>query len=220
MTPFQITAQVLTPFHMRFPVTLDALLAEAMNNKTGLGRETAYEQLPLARRDGIYQASSLQIIGRPEVTRMSRIMVLRGPRDQSIRAFKPNGRAGKQYSPIDTQRGAYKANMDSYEAISCQAVRWYAVGDPDACVELLRHYLIGIGKRASGGAGELGEISYQLIDEDHSWVNAQGLPARPLAHEHWLSIGGKPDVPVAPMAVTFPYFSSEKVAAVFPSLIR
>lgn len=217
--PFQITAEILTPFHMRHPVTLDALLSAAITNQTGLVDEATIERIPLEMESGIFKASSLQAHRRPVVMQIGRVQALRGPVDLSTRSFAPNAKRGTaSYIAIDRQRGPYKSSIDAYEAISCTSVYWYGVGDPDACHALLTNYLLGIGKRANAGAGELGNIEVFLLDEDYSWVLPNGKPARPLPVDLWNSIGGEAGLPTAPLKVTVPYPYSEPTLAVFPTL--
>lgn len=213
--PFQLIAEVKTPFHMRFPVTLDALLSAALGNKLGMAEEDTTDHIPLEMESGIFKGSSLQPGRRPVITQVGRVQALRGPRDISSSAFSPN-KYGKTYTAVDTKRGPYKTNLDAYEAIACQSVHWYGMGDAYACQELISDYLIGIGKRSNGGAGELGNIEVLLLDEDYSWVLPNGKPARPIPVAVWESIGGM-ESPIAQLTTVIPYATSPRSASVFPA---
>ena len=216
MSPFKLMVEIRTPFHMRFPVTLDALLIEAKANQTGLPPEQVLAEIPLQQKNGIFQASSMRLERRETRTGVGRVQSLRGDFDQSTLRFSPNKRK-KDYSPIDQARGPYKSNLDSYDAISCPWVSWSGVGDAQACRALLQDYLVGIGKRASGGAGEIGTIDIIALDHDQSWMNADGLPARPLSAEQWAAIGGSP-LETTLASVAWPYYNGDRVIAVMPSL--
>lgn len=214
MRPFQLIIELATPFIMRHPVTLDALLSAAVFNKTGLMGDATIPHIPLAQENGIFKASSLCLPPTYRHTKAGRVMALRGESDLSVNVFSPNNR-GKRYSPVDIARGPYKHNLSLYPAFASKEVYFFGVGDPDAVVELIQNHIQGLGKRSNAGAGEI--LSVQWIDsEDYSWKDEDNMPARPLPVDLWKEIGGSDAASVAPMSVRFPYWQTEKVDAVFP----
>lgn len=217
-TPFELILELLTPFSMRYPVTLDALLSAAVFNKTGLMGKDTIEHIPLAMEKRIFKGSSLQLPRIWQYSPVCRIMGLRGEGDLSPAAFAPK-RAGR-YVFIDQQRGDYKRNLYSHQGIQAKEVRFFGVGDPEKTVALIQHYIPGLGKRTNGGAGEIVGVHWLPTEEDYSWVLPDGSPARPLPVAIWQEIGGDPSAPVAPAPVTLPYWESPKVDAVSPPLVR
>lgn len=216
--PFELILELLSPFTMRHPITLDGLLSAAIFNKTGLMGQDTIEHIPLVQENGIFKASSLCLPRTYRPAIVGRLMALRGEGDLSVGAFSPNNR-GKRYSPVLQARGPYKNNMSAYRGFSAKEVSFFAVGDPDKVVELIQHYIPAIGKRSNAGAGEISSVSW-LPSEDYSWIREDGMPARPLPAALWKKMGGEKDAPVAPLSVTLPYWETPLVEAVFPPPIQ
>ena len=215
VTSFRIKLSLLTPFAMTAPLTLDGLLSAAIANATGLEGEDTLPHMPLEMEHGIFKGSSM-FVGTPRYRHMpvSRVMSLKGERDLSTAVFRPNG---KHYVAVDQKRGPHKANLSAYPGILADDVRFWGVGDAKQVEYLLSTFIPGIGKRASGGAGEISNVVMTETDADYSWRTASGAPARPLPLEVWELIGGDSGRPVAPFSVRVPYWRTEKVMSVFPT---
>jgi len=213
--PFKLSIELLTPFYMGHRITLDGLLSAAIYNATGLtGKENA-AMIPLASEDGVFRGSSLFVGADYRHQVVGRIMALKGASDMDVNAFLPNGRGGR-YSFIDPQRDIYKYNMSQYQGIQVESVEFYGLGDAEQCRELIQNFIHGIGKRAIAGAGQIGEITIFYLDQDESFMRADGQPARPLPIDIWKTLGGA-DAPCAKIPVQFPYWESNGVEAVFPT---
>lgn len=214
MISFELVIEMATPFVMRHRTTLDALLSAAVFNMTGLQGKDTVPHIPLHQDRGIFKGSSLMLPRNYRHSIVDRVMALRGEDDLSMQAFSPNNR-GKRYSPVDRQRGPYKSNLSAYPAFVAKEVSFFGVGDPESVARLVRDFIPGLGKRATGGAGEIIRVE-PTGSEDYSWMDEKGNPARPLPVDLWREIGGRDGMPTAPLAVTFPYWESDKVEAVFP----
>ena len=211
---FKLTLDLATPFYMRNRLTLDGLLSAAVHNQTGKRGTETLEHIPLAQEHGIFKGSSIFCHPRYRHQRFSRVMSLRSERDLSAALFKPNNR-GKKYGDIEQTKGPYKANLDSYDGIESHEVYFWGDGDAERCVFLLEHYILGVGKRANTGAGEIIGIRMQETARDYSWVTAKSTPARPLPAALWYAMG-LPETSRAPCKVTLPNQETEAVDAVFP----
>lgn len=212
---FRLKLTLATPFYCQQPLTLDALLSAAIYNATGLQGNETVPHIPLEQEDGIFKASSLFCMPSYRHVAVSRVMGLRTENDLSMNLFAPKG---KRYVYIDQARGPYKCNMSAYPGIESREVYFWGVGDPERAADLIRNFIIGIGKRFNAGAGEIVDVDWIELDddEDFSWMTEAGRPARPLPIDVWKRLGGDESVPIAPMAVTLPYWLNEKVPCVFP----
>jgi hypothetical protein len=214
-TPFRVKLSLATAITLNAPLTLDALLSAAVANATGLEGDDTLPHIPLAQSDGIFRGSALFMHPRFRHEVVGRVMALRGERDLSIHAFRPNGR---QYVNVHTDKAKKYANkLSSYPGYRTNEVYFYGVGDAERVVYLLANFLPGIGKRATTGAGEITAASWTETDEDYSWQLPNGSPARPLPRELWLRIGGDASLTSMPLAVTLPYWKTNKVDSVFPA---
>lgn len=213
-TPFRVKLSLATAITLNAPLTLDALLSAAVANATGLEGADTLPHIPLEQKDGIFCGSALFMHRRFRHEVVGRVMALRGERDLSVHAFRPNGR---QYVNVHTDKAKKYANrLSAYPGYRSNEVYFYGVGDVERVVYLLANFLPGIGKRANTGAGEIISVSATETDEDYSWRLPDGSPARPLPREAWLRLGGDASVASMPLAVVLPYWQSGKVDAVFP----
>lgn len=214
--PFKLVLEILTPFALRHPLTLDSLLSAAVANATGKIEEATIPEIPLVREFDVFHGSSCHYPRRHVHDKVSRVMALRGSADLSPELFAPNRRGG-DYGPIDTKRGDYKFNMDGYPAIAADEVYFWGFGDGERCADLIRNYVMGIGLRVNAGAGQIGavRVEYNMLGDDYSWVTHRGTPARPLPTEVWTKISDKV-LPTMQLPVAVPYRTSPRVDAVFP----
>lgn len=212
--PFVLSLTLATPLSISAPLTLDALVSAAIANATGLEGEDTLPLIPLAQSEGIFRASALFLHPRFRHETVGRVMALRGERDVSVHAFRPNG---KQYVSVYSDKAKKYANkLSAYPGFRSRTVCFYGVGDGERAKYLIANFIPGIGKRATGGAGEIISASVSDIEDDLSWRLPDGSPARPLPLDLWRRLGGNDDAPVMPLAVTLPYWQTPKVEAVFP----
>lgn len=213
--PFQVKLTLATALSLNAPLTLDALLSAAIANATGLEGDETLPLIPLDQKDGVFLGSALFMHPRYRHEVVGRVMALRGERDLSVRAFRPNGR---QYVNVATDKGKKYANkLSAYPGYRVNEVYFYGVGDQERVVYLLSNFLLGLGKRANTGAGEILSVSATEVEDDYSWRLPNGSPGRPLPFDLWVSHGGNPAAPRMPLAVRLPYWRTEKVDAVFPA---
>lgn len=214
-TCFRIKLALATPISLSAPLTLDALLSAAVANATGLEGEATIPHIPLEQKDGIFQGSALFLHPRYRHDVVGRVMALRSERDLSIQLFRPNG---KQYVNVQTDKAKKYANkLSAYPGYRATEVYFYGVGDAERTAYLIANFIPGIGKRATGGAGEILSVSVSETEEDYSWRLPNGTPARPLPVEVWRAAGGDATAPTMPLAVRLPYWETPKVESVFPA---
>lgn len=214
--PFKLTLTLATPFYCAETLTLDALLSAALYNATGLTCDQTTSLMPLAQESGIYKGSSLFCARHYRHMTVGRVMSLRTRNDLAMGLFAPNRRGG-EYGHIDQARGPYKANMSAYPGILSPEVYFWGVGDGERAASLLSDFVIGIGKRANAGAGQILSVISEESEADYSWITARGFPARPLPTALWEKIGGNEGLESRPLAVSLPSWSAPKVQAVFPA---
>ena len=211
--PFKLVLKLATPMIMDYPVTLDALLTQALLNSDDITLEQAEALVPLAKKNGVFKASSVFCESTYKVVSLTKIMRLTHE-DKEPHNYAPNfGRKKDSYGFIDNARGQYKTNMTVYKAKDASEVYFWGVGDPDKVVFLLKTYIQCLGKRFNSGQGEIIDIQYYELDHDFSWETEEGNPARPLPVELWQ---GK-ETPCNKQTVKYPYWSDAKVNAVFPT---
>lgn len=216
---FKLTLELATPFHIRHPITLDALLSAAVFKMNGKMGTDTIQEIPLLREENIFHGSSVHYSKTYRNSSFGRVMSLKTESDLSSSLFAPNKKRGSGYGYIDQQRGQYKANIESYPSIEAREVFFWGVGDAEACASLIQRYIPGLGKRASSGAGEIIRVFVDDSD-DHSWVTKSDTPARPLPVSLWKKISAN-ECPITPMpmAVDIPYWDTPHVDAVFPKML-
>lgn len=164
------------------PLTLESLLAAAVNEATGRIRDEALANVPIDTIDAggtrLWMASGVFFAG--AVRRTSEIIIRRrhfteiGPD-----FYEPNARARKRDPyEIDQTNGNYKALMNTYPAIQANRLVWFARGDAQACAELVSS-LMWIGKRRGQGFGEIDKVQVQEVNEN-PLVDAHGMVRRPI----------------------------------------
>lgn len=212
--PFKLIISMYNPIIMTHPVTLDALLIEALHN-SGLSYEDCFAAVPLEREDDIFKASAMFCKPGYTITPVTKIMALKSG-DKVRENFAPNGGRGKNatYSFIDDKRGAFKSNMTTYLAKDSSEVYFWGVGDPTKVVALLKNYIPCLGKRCATGQGQIRDIECIELDDDYSWKTEKGDPARPLPVSLW----DNSDTPELMTTVNYPYWeTANNVKAVYPS---
>ena len=220
MKSFKLNIQIVTPMILSNQMTLDSLLSAAVFAKNGAMGVDTTPHIPLKFNEelDVFHGSCLflpQSFGYNH-RRVSMVGGLRGERDMNTDKIKENRRNG--YGYIDRQRGDYKTNLDHYESIQCrEPIYFYGHGDIDSMLELMG-LLVGIGRRAKQGNGQIGEFWADEIDDDYSIVLKDGSPARYVPQDKWDGISSKQDdAPVMLGAHKIPYWGGEESKIVFPN---
>jgi len=215
--PFKLTLEIFGAIALKYPLTLDGLLSAAVQRMNGKTGADTIPDIPLEREDGIFHGSALYHTRRYRHSTVCRKLGLRGEEEMSPKNFKPfSGKgSGKYYGSLDLRRGPHQIRLDSYAAIETPEVWFWGRGDAERCAEMIRCYILGLGKRANGGAGQILSVRVDAC-EDNSWVLASGFPARPIPVDLWEKIGGRQDAPVDYCRVDIPYPTGNPVRAVFP----
>jgi len=238
--PFELTLTLASPVVMPFRTTLDGLLSFATEAMTGLRGEELKPHIPLVvdPESGIFRASSIflgtGVPGRadgratePNVHFQNRVMVRSLKTDDDLDATKIAPRVSKTgkplkkpYADIDKKRGNYANKLTNYTTVLTPKAVCYGVGDPEAVMHLLE-LVLGLGKHAAQGMGEITHRQIRVIQEDHSWILPNRLPARSLPVAIWESISDIPadEVPHGLSACRFPYWEAEWEASVVPSQV-
>lgn len=162
---FRIEAALKTPAILRGYITLESLLAAAVNERTGLMRDEALAQVPITSAltpEGVLWSASAFFFGSiPKV--ISHTVVRRRRRDEiGPDFFDGNPRSKKNPFFVEQSRDDFCALLNIYRAFQVESLVWYAHGDAGECARLLSS-LISIGKRRGEGFGQLGNVSVTAV---------------------------------------------------------
>lgn len=187
--PFRLEIALRTPAIMQPDMTLDALLAAAIYQRTG-SIEQAHAQTPLACSDGVWHASRLRAphgeYGRAVfVSRLTRSDAGHGRYKGGVVTSGPN----RGQVRIDTAMGTYAPRLNEHPTwmgvLVCEGM-----GDAEQACALLRS-LHGIGRAVRQGHGRIAQIHAVQLDADVSVIAADGAPARPVPLPQWQALGGR-----------------------------
>ncbi|MFG6179630.1 hypothetical protein ACGTN6_20570, partial [Halomonas sp. THAF12] len=201
---FELTLTLGSPVIVPFRTTLDGLLSFAAEAMTGERGEKLTPHIPLAMDpdSGIFRASAIflgsGVPGRadgkaidPDIHFQQRVMVRSLKTDDDLDAAKIAPRVSKTgkplkkpYPDIDKKRGDYANKLTNYTTALAPKAVCYGVGDPDA-VMLLLELVMGLGKHAAQGMGEITQRKIRVIERDRSWVLPNQEPARSLPVAVW-----------------------------------
>lgn len=223
-TPFRVEFDIATPIILPFTTTLDGLLSSAIDAVAGLRDDAMIEAMPLARDadSGIFRASSIFLGPRARHLKVTKSRALRTDDDLDARSISPKRKtngdlAAKPYPKLDTARGDYASRLSTYNAIQVKRAFAFGVGDIEK-VALLLDVMMGLGRHAQQGMGQITDVRIEETAEDMSWVNAQGQPQRPLPVDVWKTLGqpaGSVETGVA--SVLPPYWQQDLHTCVVPS---
>lgn len=179
---FRLEAELKSAAIIQGALTLESLLAAAVNEATGRIRDEALSEVPIDTIDAagsrLWMASGVFFGGS---VRRASATIVRKRRFTEIGPdfYEPNARARK-LDPyrIDQSEGDYKALMNAYPTVKADRLVWFARGDAQACAQLLRS-LMWIGKRRGQGFGEIGPVEVHEVDES-PLVDAHGMVRRPV----------------------------------------
>jgi len=204
---FTLRAQLRTPVILRGYLTLDALLMAELQ------RGDVSDLLRC--EDGLYYASAafpVDVIGTQEISYVASMR----PTTMShvwAKAIAPS-RVGKISIGDARQREA--GNITNvYTATACQAVEWYATGDADAVLDVVRR-IDFIGKRRAAGMGQVAGWTVEPGELD-GIAGYMGEPLRPVPVERWPHGG---DWPVIEAAWRGEYWATRnRTACVAPEVL-
>jgi len=188
MEAFILRATLSTPVSFRSHPHLDALLMAA--REKAMGPETVGQPLPLAERDGLWQASQAFAVGavaHPDQTDLVRPKTVKGPKLGlgDLHWEKSLGNDGRKLHPDSPYRGQL-SRYDLLEGV--QAVYWQAYGDPEACLGLAR-LIENVGAMANTGWGRVEQWEIlpcdRLAPKDAGWVSEEGMPLRAIPLRLW-----------------------------------
>lgn len=178
----------------------------------------------LEEEGGTFKASSMAFgiyeDSRVIATTHSTVGAMRSSSDLSSDMFKPNSRNGR-YSRLQVEGGPFRNRIASHETYYAPEVLWHAVGDGDAICELLNFYVLAVGQEANRGFGSVGPFSWEVADEDRSWIDSDGRPARVLPVKLFQDLGGDVNQYEVLMAQPYPpYRNGESIECIPPARVR
>lgn len=220
--PFSIALRLHTPFVSSplHPPTLDALLAAARFNQTGDIQEML--DIPLSCTDGVFHGSCPSILEPmgSALRATTRIFI------STLRATDLSLPNVQFPSEIDPKRGTYQSQMTKHTAYSVPGgggtsatLVFYGRGDPEHVHQLLSEFLLGVGKCAARGMGEIAQIGDPVdLNEDLS-LKIGDQPMRPIPLATWIRMGGPGDVNQGFAAWRPPYYAAAKDLCALPSVL-
>lgn len=220
MTPFKMTMTLATPVVMPFSTTLDGLLSFACEALTGKRDAELAEVIPLDDIEGVFKASSIFLSDEAFYENLIKVRSLKhldldlsliGPR--LTKSGKPTR---SPYPKIDKSRGEYANKLEKMTTLRTPRAVCYGVGDIEA-IKLLMECVIGLGRHAQQGQGEIIGVDIVAIDEDLSWVSSEGQPQRPIPVSAWEAHGESLEGVTTTLApARFPYWEQPLESCVAP----
>lgn len=175
----EITFYLSTPLVFsatsRYPLCFDALLTAVAAGSLPTGIDPVpgvYKEvpIPLAKDESgkFYHASALAVLAPCSLSQ-----------DVWVQQFTEAAAPCIKNDKVDTGRGALRNKKELLHLVVTPAVRFWAVGDPEAVVQLVKkvHY---IGVRRAVGYGKVVRRTIAYVDRDYSVVDPDGNPARPI----------------------------------------
>lgn len=233
--PFQLTIHLRSPviFSGRHLPTLDALLAAARYRQTGA--LTDMLDIPLKRTGDVFHGSAPMLIEPPGHILQSQqhdmYRALRGPDVEIAGVQFPKSidpARNDRFQTIQSQYAIYFTSVPttSKKRLFCaRGIRpiltlvYEGCGDGEACSTLLADFLLGIGKRAGRGFGEIapnGVGDPMEQETDRSFQGPSGNPQRPIPVDLWAAMGGAPDQKLEEVSYYPPYGKSPRTSCVMP----
>ena len=185
---FRAVFELVEPVLVNRSVSFDGLLAHLLYRRTG-DAEAAHASLPLARIDGIYQASELLFLG--PIVRRQMPYVMNPRWDRFDHGDLADGRGAPRKKTV--ARDALKPTLDRYEAVSARYAFVLGSGDANEVEALLRG-LDAVGKKSRSRAfGRLASVRLDRIGEAPAaigYTDFEGRrPARVVPKGVWDSLG-------------------------------
>lgn len=217
MYPFRLKIELKSPIIPGDrPTNLDALLAAAIDRRFNDWDRTEEELKRLLKMTGsVYHASAMKFgvtIKESLINKkLTLIKSMKDEKDLGPPHYWPDGKETGQYKSVLIEGGFSKISLHHFKALKSPFVIFYGYGDPERISQYLEFCLIGLGMHGNRhGAGNIGNIHYEVIDSDFSLLDKNKKPNRPLPLDLFQSLGGCPSVEaVEGVRVAFPYYSSE-----------
>ena len=164
-----ITLHIKTPIIPgKYPLNLDGLLYWAAFEDCGEDEQEALKIVDRALGSalGVYKSSNMIYLHTPQQGLTQHEAVF-----STNFNWREHPYPTKKKSIMELG-GPYRSRLTTYDSIGCQAVRFYAVGEPD-----LIRFLIDsagfVGRGNNQGHGEISDIIIDEIDNDWSWYKAE-----------------------------------------------
>lgn len=219
--PFRMTLSLVSPVVMPFLTSLDGLLSSTAEAFTGLYGEDLVPHIPLERDSdsGVFRASSIFLSRDGQYEHLVKVRALKHW-DLDLSMIGPmRTKTGKlarsPYPKIDRSRGVYANKLTRVATFRTPRAVCYGVGNIEE-IKLHMECLIGIGRFANQGQGEIANVALEQIDQDLSWVGLDGEPQRPIPVATWQALGGKDSVTTSLRRCRFPYWQTEPEACAIP----
>jgi len=184
--PFMVQFELASPVILTDWLTLDALLAAALYERTG-NFQKAHAEIPLDTSNRVHHGSVGFLVTRNgefpaqrSMTWPKRMSLAQG--DISFQHTMPGKKSDRAF---ELSRGPFKIVQSRYTYIMADAIRFAGCGDLEAVQELLGEHggqplISGIGKKRHQGYGMVRKVLYERISDDISLVNKEGAPMRPI----------------------------------------
>ena len=216
MTPFLVKMDLCAPVILGRRLTLDALLASQIYERTGCV-ETAHETIPLERIGEIWTGSQAFVDGYVPSRMVTVIGSLRADHDLTPDIIAPSGRR-KTFPTVESNRGDYKNFMSIYRTHEAPCVWFSGRGDVDAVTELLNG-VSGIGTKRSHGYGQVVRVHVRAVSGENQYAGlklADGSPARPIPAAFWQDISDKSAL-ISAERFKPPYWDGKSVLCAVPN---
>lgn len=164
-----ITLHIKTPIIPgKYPLNLDGLLYWAAFEGCDEDKQKAFDIVDRAldANLGVYKSSDMIYLHTPQHALTQGEAVFSTNFD-----WREYQHPTKRKSVMELG-GPYRSRLTTYASINCQAVRFYAVGDPDV-IRFLIDSAGFIGRGNNQGHGEISEIVIEEIDKDLSWYKTE-----------------------------------------------
>lgn len=225
---FRLDVTLAVPVVLDGPLLLEGLCAAAVYGRTGLMRDSAMANVPIAVAAiaGLMTPLASSYFFDGLVTAGRHTVVRRRRRDEVGPEFydgAPRAR-GKDPWEVEQSTGDYLALLRRYQAFDATTVSWVGVGDGEAVADLVRS-LHFIGKRRGQGCGQIAAVAYSSVSASALFplLHADGAVARPLpvAVAQALDVACSPsNARLAQCATEHPAWAHRPTLCVMPDPMR
>lgn len=175
-----VRAELVAPVIVQGWLTLDALLASQLFERTG-DVERAHADIPLACRHGLWSGSAA-LFEDAKPVQVKFVAGLRAQHDLDP-ALIGRGRGGVMQAIGSKRRREFGNILSQYPARQVRAVWWFGQGSPDAVRSLLDDVKF-VGKKHAQGYGEVVHIDVDVAKCD-GIKDGAGYPLRPVPVALW-----------------------------------
>lgn len=165
--PLKIELDILTPIiHGNYyPIHLDGLVYWAIRNFSD-EHDYAMQEIDnvFSKTNGVYHASQALFVK----SMNSKIIATESVRTTSTQWAEYQGSFTKVKKSIKENEGVFRKLYSERLAIKANKIIFFAHGDPDKVLFYLNS-LVGIGRSANAGFGEIAKVNVTLAMEDYSW---------------------------------------------------